>query len=657
MNVIELKDIKKTYHLLGEVDVPVLRDIDLTIEQGEFVAIMGQSGSGKSTLLNILGLLDKPSEGLYKLAGIEISKYSNNELAALRSHYLGFVFQQFNLLPKLTILENITLPLVYSGSKNVQQHEDPSKLLEMLELSERITHRPSEISGGQQQRVAIARALINKPLIIFADEPTGNLDTKSTKEIIKILKNLNFSGVTIVMVTHEIELTTYATRIIKIQDGLILSDDKNESKNSNTSEHYFRQFKHKSFSLARIKDYCAQAFVSLIGNKMRSILSILGVMIGVASLIAMLAVGTGAKKSIEDQVSGLGSNLLMVSSCLSQKQGIFYDAGTRMRILEEDIRDLEANISEIEDDGIVGYITVRGQVVAKGNNYNTRIEGVSSNFSKTRGSYPVLGRFFTKDEDNLRMRVAVLGKTVVREIFGNENFNPVGEYIKINRINFQVIGVLPIKGSKGWRDEDDKVLIPLNTAMYRFAGSKELCYLDVQIKNTVDMNEVGEDIKTRLLFTHRLPSSERDAVRVINMAEVQAAMEAMGKAFSLLLGSIAFISLLVGGIGIMNIMFVSVSERTKEIGLRKAIGASNADILFQFIIESIFICCVGGLIGVTVGAGISFIINKFADWDTIITPFSIVLGFNFSVFIGLIFGVWPARKASLLNPIDALRHD
>jgi macrolide transport system ATP-binding/permease protein len=654
MNVIELKGIKKTYHL-EELDVPVLHGIDLTIEQGEFVAIMGHSGSGKSTLLNILGLLDKHSEGSYKLAGIEISKYSDNELAALRNHYLGFVFQQFNLLSKLTILENVALPSMYSGSKDAQQHEDPAKLLEMVGLSERITHRPSEISGGQQQRVAIARALINKPLIIFADEPTGNLDTKSAKEIIKILKDLNSSGITIVMVTHEPELTTYATRIIKVQDGLILSDEKNESESASVSKNHSRQFKHKPFSLARIKGYCVQAFGSLTGNKMRSILSILGVMIGVASLIAMLAVGTGAKKSIEDQVSGLGSNLLMVSPGSSQKQGISYDAGARVRIQEEDIRDLEDNISGIKS--IVGYVIGRGQVVAKGNNYNTRIEGVSPTFAKTRGSYPVLGRFFTKDEDTLRARVAILGKTVVKEIFGDEDSNPVGEYIKINRIDFQVIGVLPPKGSKGWGDEDDKVLIPLNTAMYRFAGSKELHYLNVQVKGGADMNEVGEEIKTRLLLTHRLPSYERDAVRVLNMAEIQAAMEAMGKALSLLLGSIAFISLLVGGIGIMNIMFVSVSERTKEIGLRKAIGANNTDILFQFIIESIFVCCVGGLIGIIVGAGISFIISKFADWDTIITPFSIVLGFGFSVFIGLIFGVCPARKASLLNPIDALRHD
>jgi macrolide transport system ATP-binding/permease protein len=650
----ELKGVKKTYYL-EKLDVPVLYGIDLTIQQGEFVAIMGHSGSGKSTLLNILGLLDKPSEGSYKLAGIEISKYSDDELAALRNHYLGFVFQQFNLLPKLTILENVALPSMYSGSKDLEHHEDPAKLLEMVGLSDRIAHRPSEISGGQQQRVAIARALINKPLVIFADEPTGNLDTKSTKEIIKILKDLNASGITVVMVTHETELTAYATRIIKVQDGLILSDERNQSENISVSKHSSRQFKRKSFSLARIKDYCVQAFGSLSGNKMRSTLSILGVMIGVASLIAMLAVGTGARKSVEAQVSGLGSNLLMVSPGSSQKQGISYDAGARMRIQEEDIYDLQSNVSGIE--GIVGYVTGRGQVVAKGNNYNTRVEGVSPSFAEMRGSYPSLGRFFTKEEDASRARIAILGETVVKEIFGDKNFNPVGEYIKINRIDFQIIGVLPPKGSKGWRDEDDKIVIPLNTAMYRFAGSKELHYLDVKVANTADMDEVGEDIKTRLLFTHRLPSFEKDAVRVINMAEIQAAMEAMGKAFSLLLGSIAFISLLVGGIGIMNIMFVSVSERTKEIGLRKAVGANNTDILFQFIIESVFVCCVGGLIGIIFGSGISFIISKLAEWDTIITSFSIILAFGFSVFIGLVFGVWPARKASLLNPIDALRHD
>ncbi|MDR1522774.1 MAG: ABC transporter permease, partial [Endomicrobium sp.] len=494
-----------------------------------------------------------------------------------------------------------------------------------------------------------------KPLIIFADEPTGNLDTKSTKEIIKILKDLNNSGITIVMVTHEPELTAYATRTITVQDGLIVADAQTTLQEKETKAKREKKVTRKNFSIIRIKDYFVQAYRSLKGNKMRSILSILGVMIGVSSLIAMLAVGTGAKKSVEEQVSSLGSNLLMVSPGASQKSGISQETGALMRLKMEDIEDLEKNVKGIQ--AISGYCIGRGQVVANGHNYNTRLEGVSPDYVDLRSSYPSRGRFFTKEEDMERKKVVLLGETVIKEIYGDKDFNPIGEYIKINRIDFQVIGVLPVKGSKGWKDEDDKILIPLNTALHRVFGINVLNYLDVQVKDNADMSKISEDIITRLLFTHRMPSGDRDAVRVLNMADLQEAMSAMARAFSLLLGSIAFISLLVGGIGIMNIMFVSVSERTKEIGLRKAIGANNKDILFQFIIESVFVCCAGGIIGILFGAGVSFIISKFAQWDTVITLFSIMLAFCFSCLIGIIFGVWPARKASLLNPIEALRHD
>lgn len=654
MKVIELKNLKKTYHL-EKLDVPVLHGIDLEISQGEFVVIMGPSGSGKSTLLNILGLLDKPSSGSFKLSGIEISKYSDDELAALRNHYLGFIFQQFNLLSKLTAVENVSLPVIYANSKDEQNHEDPEKLLQLVGLEDRMDHRPNELSGGQQQRVAIARSLINKPLIIFADEPTGNLDTKSTKEIIQILKNLNDSGITIVMVTHEPELAAYATRTIRVQDGLVINDEKKSNIDDKRKKRDAQVFKHKAFSFSRVKDYFMQAFRSLVGNKMRSVLSILGVMIGVASLISMLAVGTGAQKAIEDQVASMGSNLLMVFPGATQRGGISSESGSRMRLLHDDIDDLKKNVPGIA--GVSGYANGRAQVVANGNNHNTRLEGVSVDYQSMRNSQPSSGRFFTELENIEKKRVVLLGVSVIKEIWGDENFNPIGEYIKINRIDFQVIGVLPVKGSSGWRDEDDKVIIPLNTSMYRVIGTEYLNSMDVQVKDDADMQEVIDNITQRLLFTHRFKPSDTDAIRVRNMAEMQETMSSMASAFSLLLGSIAFISLLVGGIGIMNIMFVSVSERTKEIGLRKAIGANNADILFQFIIESVVVCCVGGVVGIIFGTGVSLIISKVAGWTTAITSFSISLAFGFSVFIGLIFGVWPARKASLLNPIDALRHD
>ncbi|MDR2709696.1 MAG: ABC transporter ATP-binding protein [Elusimicrobiota bacterium] len=285
-NIIELKNVKKTYYL-GEVNVSVLHGIDLEIAQGEFVMIMGNSGSGKSTLLNILGLLDKATSGYFKLAGIDVSTFKDDELSALRNHYLGFVFQQFHLLPKLSSLENVALPTIYSDIKNLHSNSLAKTLLDKVGLSDRANHKPNQMSGGQQQRVAIARALINNPIVVFADEPTGNLDTKSSQEIMQILKQLNDSGITIIMVTHEPELKKYASRIITLRDGLIVNDEKNTQKVIENSDLKYKKFKKHAFSLLRFKDYCLEAGRSLIANKMRSALSILGVMIGVASLIAM----------------------------------------------------------------------------------------------------------------------------------------------------------------------------------------------------------------------------------------------------------------------------------------------------------------------------------------------------------------------------------
>lgn len=659
MKIIELKNLKKTYYL-GKLDVPVLHGIDLEIMQGEFVAIMGYSGSGKSTLLNILGLLDKQTEGSYKLADVEISNYSDSELAALRNHYLGFIFQQFNLLPKLTVLENVALPVMYANSRDEKAHEDPTKLLDMVGLSERISHHPSEISGGQQQRVAVARSLTNKPLIIFADEPTGNLDTKSTKDIIQILKDLNNAGITIVMVTHESELAAYATRVIRMQDGVIISDEKTANKNSVSKQQSVRQFKHKTFSLPRIKDYFIQALRAITGSKMRSMLSVLGVTMGVASLITLLAVGEGMKRGIEKQIGDLGSNILYVYAGTTKK-------GSCVKFKTEDIDDLKKNVPGIKY--IAGYDHCGNlQVVANGNKHNTRIIGASVAYADIKTSRPSIGRFFTEEENNERKKVVLLGKKVVENIYKDKKCDPLGEYVKINKMDFQVIGVLPIKGPSGFMDEDDKVVMPLNTALYRISGDRCLYTMIVQVEDNTDMNEVFNAIKKRLLFMHRMPPSEEKAVGVSNMEEARKKVDSVTAMLSIFLGSVAITTLLVGGIGIMNIMFVSVSERTKEIGLRKAIGANNTDILFQFIVEAVFICCIGGIIGILLGSGAARIVGKLAELspglrmigmkiNPVITPFSVILAFSFSVFTGLVFGVLPARKASLLSPVEALRHD
>jgi macrolide transport system ATP-binding/permease protein len=654
MKIIEIKKLNKTYSL-GKLDIPVLRDIDLEIMQGEFIAIMGHSGSGKSTLLNILGLLDKPSEGYYKLAGIEISKYSDNELAVLRNRCLGFIFQQFNLLPKLTILENVALPIIYSNTKDESEHENPEKLLGMVGLSDRTNHHPNEISGGQQQRVAIARSLINKPLIIFADEPTGNLDTKSAKEIMDVLKSLNDKGITIVMVTHEPELTAYATRTIKMKDGLAVFDENLDQKKSGSINQHPKIFNHKFFSFSRIKNYFLEGTRSILGNKMRSILSILGVMIGIASLIAMMAVGTGAKKSIEREFAILGRNRLTVHPNTSARGGISGEDNKDIQLRNDDIKDIERNVPGIQ--AVTGFLYGRGQIVANGENYNTELMGVSINYFELNNTYPHVGRAFTETENMEREKLAILGRTVVKKIYGNENFNPVGKYVKINRIDFHVIGVFPAKGMIWEQDIDDKIVIPLNTAMYRVFGNKNLNFISMQRKDNIDMQTVSDAVIKRLLFTHRMSAEKKEALSVYDWAEYQKAQISSTRTFSYLFGAIALISLLVGGVGIMNIMFTSVSERTKEIGLRKAIGANNMDILFQFIIESVFICCIGGIVGILLGSGVAIIIGRFASWKTYITPFSIEIAFCFSCFIGIIFSIWPARRAALLNPIDALRYD
>jgi macrolide transport system ATP-binding/permease protein len=492
-------------------------------------------------------------------------------------------------------------------------------------------------------------------LIVFADEPTGNLDSKSSTEIIKILQELNDSGITIIMVTHEPELKSHASRIITLKDGLIISDERVKETLGAKAAQKPEKFKHKVFSILRFRDYFLEAWRSLIGNKMRSILSILGVMIGVASLIAMLAVGRGAQQNIEAQVSNLGSNLLIINPGEPQRGGISSESGARLRFENSDVYDLKENVAGIKYAS--GSISGRVQVVGNGKNYNTRLEGVSADYEHMRNSSPKVGRFFTKAEDDEKERVVLLGRTVVEKIFGSADFNAVGEYIRVGWVDFKVIGILPEKGFSGWRDEDDKVTVPLVTALHRLAGTQYFSNIDVQVADGADMQIVSDSIVKRLLFTHRFAPNQTDAVRVRNMAEIQETIAQMSKAFSMLLGSIALISLLVGGIGIMNIMFVSVSERTKEIGLRKAIGANNADILFQFIIESIVVCCAGGMAGIIFGLLAALIIGKYAGWTTAVSSFSVVLAFCFSVLIGLIFGVWPARKASRLNPIDALRHD
>jgi len=655
--MIELKNIYKTYYM-GKVEVKALQGISLTVSSGEFVAIMGPSGSGKSTLMHVLGLLDRPDTGEYYLGKRVVNKLLDEELSAVRNRLVGFVFQQFHLLPRMTALENAILPLVYAGKRHLK--EKAKEKINEVGLGDRMNHRPNELSGGQQQRVAIARSLVNDPLIIMADEPTGNLDSKSQEEIIAILRELNQKGKTIIMVTHEKEVAVCAKRIIHMRDGKIISDEKigayPEVFEEGQADKIIDVVLSKSERKARetkFFDYLRQACVAMVAHKMRSFLSILGILIGVSAVIAMLALGQGAKESIEQQLASLGSNLLVVRPGSSRIHGVAMEAGTVTRFTLQDVTDI-AKLSDVVNT-VSPSVTGRGQMVYANKNWNTRVEGAGADYVTLRASVPVIGRFFTEDEVRMRSRVIVIGATVARELFGDAN--PVGETIKLNLVNFKVIGILPVKGADTFHDQDDTAMIPVTTAMFRVFGKEYVDSIYVEVKSADLLDSAQKEISSLIIKQHRLNKDGEDSFQIRNMADIKNTLETTTKTMSLLLGAIAAISLLVGGIGIMNIMLVSVSERTREIGLRKAIGANNKDIMVQFLIEAVLMSFLGGMFGILLGVGIAVLITYFAGWAVKVSSSSIILATTFSLAIGIVFGLLPARKASKLDPIEALRYE
>ncbi|MGE5817427.1 MAG: MacB family efflux pump subunit [Deltaproteobacteria bacterium] len=639
--ILELNDIHKHY-VNGDTTVRALDGVSLKIRRGEFVAIMGQSGSGKSTLMNIIGCLDRPTAGSYRVLGKEAAHLSADELAALRRETFGFVFQRYNLLATATAGENVEIPSVYAGLPKHKRGQRAAGLLFKLGLSDRTDHRPSELSGGQQQRVAIARALVNDPPVILADEPTGALDSKSGDEVLALLRELHAEGRTIILITHAENVAQNAGRIVRIQDGRILEDSGAAEKNvSEAMEEADRDLSSAVTFAASLQEALVTAWRSLQVNLFRTILTLLGIIIGVAAVVAMLAVGEGSRQKVLDRISSFGTNLMLVRPGAA---GI-RNTGDIATLVPEDAAAIRA-LPNVE----TALPERSGRMTARQGNrdYQTSVQGTGEDFPTAR-DWPVAeGQFFNADDMKTYAPVVVLGRTVATTLFPGGG-SPVGKFVLLKNVPFLVIGVMSEKGaSPNGSDQDDVIFVPINTGLVRLFGKSYLSSITIKVRDAAVIEATQEQVESLLRNRHR---TEDFGVR--NMASfLQAAMETQDT-FTLLLGTVAAISLLVGGIGVMNIMLVSVVERTREIGIRMATGARMRDILLQFNIEAAVVCAAGGLLGILVGV-IAGMVLRYTGMSVMFSITPALLAFGCASATGLIFGYLPARKAARLDPVVAL---
>ncbi|MDX5336665.1 MAG: MacB family efflux pump subunit [Marinobacter sp.] len=637
--LIELRGITRSFGE-GELAVPVLKGIDLKIYPGEFVAIMGPSGSGKSTLMNILGCLDQPTSGEYWYDGRDVSALSRDDLALLRREAFGFVFQSYNLLPGMTARENVEIPAIYAGRAPAKRRERAEKLLTELGLGERLTHRPGQLSGGQQQRVSIARALMNGGQVIFADEPTGALDSKSSKEVIRLLTELSGKGHTVILITHDQDVADVARRQIHIADGEVVRDT-GQNDSAAVSSPAIEAGRH-GVVLSDWQEALKSAVRSLHSNLFRTALTLLGIVIGVASVITMLAIGEGARKDVVDRISTMGSDLLLIRPGGPDQRGGRWSVTT---LTPEDYR----AINEVE--GVLAAIPeLTGSQTLRYFNLDHRAEinATSYQFPVAR-QWPVIeGTFFSEQDELNYAAVAVLGKTTADTLFPGES--PLGKHLMVNNVLFQVIGVMGEKGASPMgQDQDDVVLVPYTTGSLRIFGQTHLRNITVAVADLDRMSEIEAIIHETLLARHG--GIEDFTIR--NMVSLIDTISETQNTLTWLLGSIAAISLLVGGIGVMNIMLVSVTERTREIGIRMATGARAWNILQQFLTEAWLVSAIGGLIGVALGITATQLIGSFGT-PVHMTVLPMVLAFSCAFATGLIFGFLPARKAAHLDPVHAL---
>lgn len=648
--LIEIRNLWRHYPA-GEEQIAVLKGVDLTIERGEMVAIIGASGSGKSTLMNILGCLDRPTEGEYRINGRITGDLEPDELAALRREYFGFIFQRYHLLSDLSALGNVEVPAIYSGADADERAARATDILTRVGLADRIHHRPSQLSGGQQQRVSIARALMNGGDVILADEPTGALDSQSGAQTLDLLRDLHRDGHTVILVTHDPEVAAHAERIIEIRDGEIIRDERIAAKSANSAKPALMDPARSTDAgwrsqINRFGEAFKMSLIAMNAHRLRTFLTMLGIIIGIASVVSVVALGKGSQERILSDISQIGTSTIDIN------RGKDFGDRDADQIRTLTAGDAEVLSSQYFVDSVTPRVSSTVALRYRNIEVDASVTGVGTDYYRVRGYEMADGIWFDQRAITKRAQVAIIDDNTVQKLFPNGE-NAVGEVILLGSVPVQIIGVTAKKTSTFGNQDSLNIWVPHSTALTRILGQNYLSSITVRVADSVDP-AVAETQITKLI-------SQRHGTKdffTINSDSIRQTVEKTTSTMTLLISSIAVISLIVGGIGVMNIMLVSVTERTGEIGVRMAVGARQNDILRQFLIEAVLVCILGGGLGVLGALGIGVLFDVIgSSFSMVYSAGSIIGAFACATLIGMTFGFLPARNAAQLDPVDALSRD
>ena len=648
--LIEIRDLWRHYPA-GEDRIAVLKGVNLTIERGEMVAIIGASGSGKSTLMNILGCLDRPTGGEYRVNGRLTGDLEPDELAALRREYFGFIFQRYHLLSDLIALGNVEVPSIYAGFDAETRRDRAMDILTRVGLGDRIHHRPSQLSGGQQQRVSIARALMNGGDVILADEPTGALDSQSGAQTLELLRNLHRDGHTVILVTHDHDVAAHAQRIIEIRDGEIIRDERQtqafvERAASKKAENYTHRASRIRAEIDRFTEAFKMALVAMNAHRLRTFLTMLGIIIGIASVVSVVALGQGSQDRILADISSIATNTIDVN------RGKDFGDRDASQIRTLTAADADILATQYYVDSVTPKVSSTVTLRYGNIEVDAAVAGVGTDYYRVRGYEMADGIWFNSLAVDKRSQDAVIDDNTREKLFPNGE-DPLGQVIFLGTVPVRIIGVTAPKDSTFGNNDSLNIWVPYTTALTRILGQNYLSSITVRIDDAVQTALAQQNIETLLTQRHVVKD-----FFTINTDTIRETIEKTTSTMTLLISSIAVISLIVGGIGVMNIMLVSVTERTGEIGVRMAVGARQSDILRQFLIEAVLVCILGGALGVLTALGIGVLFDAMgSSFSMVYSTTSIVAAFACATLIGIAFGFLPARNAARLDPVDALSRD